>query len=195
MLYKEKWFSFFFAFDIRPFIICITLFFFSTYLEVIKVFYFQHNNGLIASSDYKHTVYLVWKNLYRRWKETQWSVIYPLKVIIVNPLMHMYLFRITLHSLLCNLIFSHFTTYYGLFMLIESNIFFLSRLPRWLSDKEFACQCRRCRRHGFFLTPGSGRSPGERNGNPLQYSCLVNLMDRGTSWTAVHGVAKESDMA
>ena len=50
---------FFFAFDIRPFIICIPLFFFSTYLEVIKVFYFQNNNGLIVSSDYKDIAYLV----------------------------------------------------------------------------------------------------------------------------------------
>ena len=46
---------------IRHFIICIPLFFFSTYLEVIKVFYFQNNNGLIASSDYKDIAYLVWK--------------------------------------------------------------------------------------------------------------------------------------
>ena len=38
--------------------------------------------------------------------------------------------------------------------------------------------------------PGSGRSPGEGNGNPLQYPCLENLMDRGTQWIAVHGVAK-----
>ena len=36
--------------------------------------------------------------------------------------------------------------------------------------------------------PGSGRSPGEGNGNPLQYSCLGNPMDRGTWWTTVHGV-------
>ena len=35
-----------------------------------------------------------------------------------------------------------------------------------------------------------GRSPGEGNGNPLQYSCLGNLMDRGTSWATVHEVAK-----
>jgi len=41
---------------------------------------------------------------------------------------------------------------------------------------------------------GSGRSPGEGNGNPLQYSCLVNSMDRGTWWATVHGVAKGSDM-
>ena len=40
--------------------------------------------------------------------------------------------------------------------------------------------------------PGSGRSPGEGNGNPFQYSCLKNPMDRGTWWATVYGVAKES---
>ena len=35
--------------------------------------------------------------------------------------------------------------------------------------------------------PGMGRFPGEGNGNPLQYSCLENPMDRGTWWTTVHG--------
>ena len=38
--------------------------------------------------------------------------------------------------------------------------------------------------------PGLGRSPGEGNGDPLQYPCLENLMDRGAWWAAVHGVAK-----
>ena len=38
--------------------------------------------------------------------------------------------------------------------------------------------------------PGSGRSPGEGHGNPLQYSCLENPMDRGASRATVHGVAK-----
>ena len=38
--------------------------------------------------------------------------------------------------------------------------------------------------------PGSGRSPGIGNGNPLQFSCLVNSMDRGAWWAAVHEVAK-----
>ena len=37
---------------------------------------------------------------------------------------------------------------------------------------------------------GWGRSPGEGNGNPLQYSCLENSMDRGAWWATVHGVAK-----
>ena len=41
---------------------------------------------------------------------------------------------------------------------------------------------------------GSGRSPGEGNGNPLQYSCLENPMDQGVRWATVHGVAKELDM-
>ena len=40
------------------------------------------------------------------------------------------------------------------------------------------------------LIPGSRRSPGEGNGNPLQYSCLGNPMDRGPWQVAVHGVAK-----
>ena len=43
-------------------------------------------------------------------------------------------------------------------------------------------------------TPGLGRSPGEGNGNPLQYSCLGNPMDRGAWWAVVPGVTKESDM-
>ena len=38
--------------------------------------------------------------------------------------------------------------------------------------------------------PGSGRSLGEGNGNPLQYSCLENPMDRGASWATIHEVAQ-----
>ena len=38
--------------------------------------------------------------------------------------------------------------------------------------------------------PGSGRFAGEGNGNPLQYSCLENPMDRKACWVTVHGVAK-----
>ena len=52
---------------------------------------------------------------------------------------------------------------------------------RWCSGKESACQCRR---------PGLGTSPGEGNGNPLQYFCLENPMHRGARWATVHGVAK-----
>ena len=45
------------------------------------------------------------------------------------------------------------------------------------------------------LVPGLGRSPGEGNGNPLQYSCLENPMDRGAWRATVHGVRKELDTA
>ena len=38
--------------------------------------------------------------------------------------------------------------------------------------------------------PGSGRSSGEGNGNPLQHSCLENPMDRGAWWAILHGVSK-----
>ena len=41
--------------------------------------------------------------------------------------------------------------------------------------------------------PGKGRFPGEGNGNPLQYPCLENPMDRGACQAAVHRVTKESD--
>ena len=40
------------------------------------------------------------------------------------------------------------------------------------------------------LIPGSGKFPGGGNGNPLQYSCLGNLMDRGAWWATVRGVSK-----
>ena len=42
------------------------------------------------------------------------------------------------------------------------------------------------------LSPGLGRSPGEGNGNPLQYYCLENPMDRGGWWARVHGLTKSS---
>ena len=44
------------------------------------------------------------------------------------------------------------------------------------------------------LIPGLGGSPREGNGNPLQYSCLGNTLDRGAWQATVHGITKESDM-
>ena len=58
--------------------------------------------------------------------------------------------------------------------------------------KESACQCTDPRAPGSI--PESGRSPGKGNGNPLQSSCLGNLMDRGAWQATVHEVTKESDM-
>ena len=60
--------------------------------------------------------------------------------------------------------------------------------PGGASGKEPACQCRRLKRHSSI--PGLGKSPGEGNGNPLQYSCLENPMYRGAWQATVHGVAR-----
>ena len=64
-------------------------------------------------------------------------------------------------------------------------------LPRGVSGKEPACQCRRHNRHGF--DPWVGRIPWRRKWHPLQYSFLGNPKDRGAWQATVHGVA-ESDM-
>ena len=64
-------------------------------------------------------------------------------------------------------------------------------LPRWLSGNKSTCQCRKHRFNPWAgLIPGLGRSLGGRNGNPLQYSCLENSIDRGAWLVTVHGVAK-----
>jgi len=55
----------------------------------------------------------------------------------------------------------------------------------WLSSQEFACNA-----GDASLIPGLRRFPGEGNGNPVQYSCLGNPMDRGTWQATAHGVAK-----
>ena len=64
-------------------------------------------------------------------------------------------------------------------------LYYCTLLPRWLSGKESACQA-----GDMGLIIGVGRSPGNVNGNPLQYYCLGNPMDRGAWWATVHGVAK-----
>ena len=62
-----------------------------------------------------------------------------------------------------------------------SSISIGSGLPWWLSGKESTCECRRPESVGSI--PGLGTSPGEGNGNPLQYSCLGNPMDK-EAWRA-----------
>ena len=57
--------------------------------------------------------------------------------------------------------------------------------PGGSDDKESACNA-----GDLGLIPGLGRFPGVENGNPLQYSCLENAMDRGAWQTTVHGVLK-----
>ena len=60
--------------------------------------------------------------------------------------------------------------------------------PSWLSGKEPTCNAGDIR--DAVLIPESGRSSGGGNGNPLQYSCRGNPMDRGAWWATVYGVAK-----
>ena len=57
--------------------------------------------------------------------------------------------------------------------------------PGGSDGKESACNA-----GGLDSIPGLGRSLGEGNGNPLQYSCLENSTDRGAQWAIVHGVTK-----
>ena len=61
-------------------------------------------------------------------------------------------------------------------------------LPWWLSRKESACM------QEMWVQSLSQDSPGEGNGNSLQYSCLESPMDRGVWWISVHRVTKKSDM-
>ena len=63
------------------------------------------------------------------------------------------------------------------------------RLPWWLSSKESTCNA-----GDMGLIPGSGRFPGEGNGNLLHHSCLANSMDKGAWRTAVHRLEKDLDM-
>ena len=58
----------------------------------------------------------------------------------------------------------------------------------WSSFSE--CWALSCNVGDPYSIPGLGRSPGEGNGYPLQYSCLENSMDKGAWWATVHGVAK-----
>ena len=61
----------------------------------------------------------------------------------------------------------------------------LCGLSGGLEGKESTCNA-----EGLGLIPGLGRSPGEGNGNPFQYSCLENPMDRGAWLATVHSVTK-----
>ena len=67
----------------------------------------------------------------------------------------------------------------------NGNFYYSMGFPHISVDKESACNA-----GDLDSIPGLGRSPGEGNGNPLQYSSLENPMDRGAWWATVHGVVK-----
>ena len=99
-----------------------------------------------------------------------------------------------LHQLIWSYDFSFFSTLMWLITLINFKMLTktcISGIKGFLggtSGKEPACQCRRCKRHGF--SPWVGKIPWGGHGNPLQYSCLENPLDRGAWRATVHGVAK-----
>ena len=68
---------------------------------------------------------------------------------------------------------------------LEVDALLIESFPGGSDSKESACNV-----EDLGLIPGLGRYPGERNGNPLQCSCLENSMERGAWWSTVQGVAK-----
>ena len=80
---------------------------------------------------------------------------------------------------------THFMQLKLVYLKLDSNMGF----PGGSDSKESACNA-----GDPGSIPGSGRPPGEGNGNPLQYFCLENSMDRGAWQSTVHGVTKKSDM-
>ena len=66
------------------------------------------------------------------------------------------------------------------------NIYLYTGLLRWLSSKESPCSAGET--GDVNLIPGLGRSLGGGHSNPLQHSCLENLMDRGAWWAMVHSI-------
>ena len=73
----------------------------------------------------------------------------------------------------------------GKLVYILLSCLYLLGFPGSSEGKESACNV-----GDLDSIPGTGRSPGEGNGNPLQSSCPENPMDRGDWWATVHGVAK-----
>ena len=70
-------------------------------------------------------------------------------------------------------------------MAVNTPFLRITKFPGGSDGKESACNV-----GNLGLIPESGRSPGEGNGNPIQYSCVENPTDRGAWWATVHGVKK-----
>ena len=91
--------------------------------------------------------------------------------------MHLYKYIFT-YMYICVYIYIYIYIFTNTYLCIQD-------FPGGSDTKESACNA-----GGLGLTPGSGRFPGEGNGNSFQYSWLENLMDRGAWRATVQGVAK-----
>ena len=83
-----------------------------------------------------------------------------------------------------------FTSEFYMYLIVLSHPYKVESggLAWWLSGKESACSAGDT--GDTSSIPGVGRCSGEGNGNPLQYSCLENPMDRGVWWAIVHGIVR-----
>ena len=103
----------------------------------------------------------------------EWRTLLQINTPIQQSLTFLFLSSRSLWSICMNFNFNYISNYVWGF-------------PGSASDKEPTCQCRRCKRCEFI--PGLGRSPGGGQGNPLQYSCLENSVDRGAWQATVHRI-------
>ena len=107
-------------------------------------------------------------------------------VSVSRLLFYIYIY-IFLRKINRSLIFSPFSI--PMHLMYSLGCIHASGFPGGASGKEPACQCRR-HKWDVCSIPGSGRSSEGEYGNPLQYSCLENPMDRGAWWAAVHRIAQ-----
>ena len=110
-----------------------------------------------------------------------WGSFVPLVVLLLLVYFFSFSFFFFLSTLLLSLLWFCIYHYFGFVSFLT--IFCCYVLPWWLSVKESAFNA-----EGSGLIPELERSPGEGNGNLLQYCCLENPINRGALWPIVHGV-------
>ena len=113
----------------------------------------------------------------------RWHLFFPCEL----RLSWFFVWLVILDCILDILILLFWTSVYCLHSIENVYIFVLAGFPGIASGKEPTCQCRRPKRNGIDLW--ARKSPGEGNGNPLQYSSLENPIDGGAWRATVHGVA------